>query len=312
MSTEQSRFAPQNQFWYEDLVAREAPLAEGRDADGPSMGEDLNRVDDECLEVSRESTLIRGGLLLYALAMSILAIYAAPLVIEGFVYDFFEIVYLSIFFWIMVFFMFGMIFLMIRRDCRTPRDTPVRFNRKTGKVEACEFLSNYNPFGRWRSVIKTFDWDTVQAEITKQAGFNGKVYMVRHALELVICKPGTNEVVERIVLKANDVTGLGLYSKWAYIRRYMAEGMVNLPQQPVRKQDISFRRSFFMYMPYLDPTKEGSEYRSKMVIWDFFFPLLTIWLFWLWIPMGICQYIAMRLAPEPKWHTAEVVDITPV
>ena len=135
--------------------------------------------------------------------------------------------------------------------------------------------------------------------------------MVRYALELVICKPGTTEVVERIKLKGNDVTVIDLYSMWSYIRRYMAEGTVNLPQESIRKQSISFRRSFFIYMPYLDPTEEGTAYRSKLGAWDFLIIFLTIWFFWIWIPMGVCQYIAMRLAPEPKWHTAEVVDITP-
>lgn len=297
----ESRFAPQNPFWYEDLTAGHASLTEGENIDSPSLTEDLNYVDQQILEVSRASSMLRGGPLFFSLVMLILAMFAVPLLVELFIYGFFKRIFLSIFVWSAILAGIGMVIFLIRRDCFTPRDTPIRFDRQSGKVSAYEFLVTRNPLGRWRSVIKTFDWHNIQAEVTKEAGYTGKAYVIRYALVLVICKPGTNEVIDRITLKGNDMTVKGLYSMWSYIRRYMAEGTVNLPNETPRGVGISFRRSFFTYMPYFDPSDEGAAIRSKMGVFDVLIAFVMMWFFWIWLPMGICHYIAMRIAPKPKW-----------
>ncbi|EJN00472.1 hypothetical protein PMI40_03541 [Herbaspirillum sp. YR522] len=93
----------------------------------------------------------------------------------------------------------------------------------------------------------------------------------------------------------------GLQAMWAYVRRYMSEGTANLPTEKPRLQSISFRRSFFTYMPYFDPSAEGADYRSRMQAIDVILAFFMMWLFWVWLPMGLCHYIAMKCAPEPKW-----------
>lgn len=95
------------------------------------------------------------------------------------------------------------------------------------------------------------------------------------------------------------MTVLELYSMWSYIRRYMAEGVGNLPKETLRKQEISFGCSFFTHMPYLDPSEERAEIRIRMDVFDVLIAFVMICFFWIWLPMGVCHYIAMRLAP-PK------------
>ncbi|OWY31423.1 hypothetical protein CEJ42_00800 [Herbaspirillum robiniae] len=83
----------------------------------------------------------------------------------------------------------------------------------------------------------------------------------------------------------------------------MADGIANLPVAIVRRREISFRRSLFAYMPYFDPSKEGSEIRARMGGLEWSLALVLIWFFWLLLPIGAFSYIALRCAPEPKWPT---------
>lgn len=165
-----------------------------------------------------------------------------------------------------------------------------------------EHVRGMNPFVKWPIKVKEFDWDTLHAEMHRYAGFTGKVYIQRFALYLVSCKPGTNEVMDRFELKGNMPTNAELYNAWAYCRHYMEQGMDGLPTYPSRRQQISFRRSLFEYMRFLDPTEEGREVRARMTVFEWIFnSWITLAGFWVQIPMGIGHYIAMRLAPEAKW-----------
>ena len=210
-------------------------------------------------------------------------------------------IFLSIVLWlsIILFFVFGIFLSWL--DCNIPRDLPVRFYRQARKIVVYDYSLSLNPFARRRVVVKTFDWDNVYAELSKQAGYNGKVYMVRYALILLFCKAGTNEVVDRITLKGNDMTIKGLQWMWAYVRCYMAQGQLHLPKENPTPKTISLRRSFFTYMPYFDPSMDGNEYRSRMEPIDVILAFVMMWFFWIWLPMGLCHYIAMKCAPEPQW-----------
>ncbi|RNF84989.1 hypothetical protein EER27_04145 [Lysobacter psychrotolerans] len=178
---------------------------------------------------------------------------------------------------------------------------PVRFNRRIGKVFVYHHWHTWNPFGRWPATIKEFDWDTVHAELTRQAGFSGKAYIVRYALFLVSCKPGTTEVVDRIQLKGNVVTTAGLRATWAYCRHFMEHGRVGLPEYPVKKPGANFWHSLFFYMPWFDPTEEGRAFRRDLPAIGWFIAAITTPLFWILLPFGLCHYIVMRVAPEPSW-----------
>jgi hypothetical protein len=297
----ESRLKPQHRFWDEDLPAREGPAG-----DNLVFYEELTGLNEHRLVVSRTSDILRGGGLFFGLVFLALVVVAAGFL--GFAaVDLFQQGrqgYVFSAFMLLLVLAAGCagVLMFFRIDLSVPRDTPVRFNRKTGKLQAYEYQRTHNPFAKWPTVIKEFDWSTVEAEIHKQAGFNGKAYVVRYALVLCICKPGTTEVVDRVTLKGNRIVTQDLHALWNYLRRYMAEGPEKLPPVKLLPAGISFRRSFFEYMPWFDPTADGRELRAKMPGWLLVFnSVVTVLVFWLVIPMGICHYIALKLAPEPRW-----------
>ncbi len=102
---------------------------------------------------------------------------------------------------------------------------------------------------------------------------------------------------------------------WSYVCTFMRAASTCVSRYPIRRQGISLRRSLFQYIRPLDPTQEGREARASasgpIDLW--FSIILSVLLAWIYVPIGICHYIAMRLAPEPKWpadveEQAEIVS----
>lgn len=298
MTNNKTRFSSVNPHWFADLVEQQAPI--GLLVESPTLEDDVVSVNNHYLEISRAGNILRGGLFLGGLVIAALLCWSVPLLLRISAEPDDEI-FFTLVNWILLAAVMLFSIFLIYLDCRIPRDTPVRFDRETGKVSAYEYPLGPNPLARRVEKIKTFDWHNVQAELTRQAGFNGKAYMVRYGLVLVICRPGTNEVVDRVILKSNDMTVNGLIALWDYVRSYMSNGLISVPAVTPRSHKISLINSLFIYMPYLNPTSEGRHFRRRMQPVDLVMVLLTIWFFWIWLPMGICHYIAMKCAPEPHW-----------
>lgn len=301
MAKSKSRFVPQHQQWYEDLPERDVPIDRA-----PKMKhDDINMLGDIYLEVSRASTLMRGGGVLFGMVSGVgLALILGFLAYMLFPIEDDSLVLIPV--WAgMVLFGSGITLLLLKTDISIPRDRPIRFNPTRRKVYVYEHAYTWNPFVKWPITTKEFEWDTLHAEIHRQAGFNGKTYIQRFSVWLVSCKPETNEVVDRFELKGNWPTTEELYNAWAYCRQYMEHGVEGLPVYPPRRQEITFRRSLFEYMRFLDPTEEGREVRQRMTAgdWAFNAPFIAL-TFWFFIPMGIGHYVAMRFAPEAKWPPA--------
>lgn len=265
---------------------------------------DINEMGDGFLEVSRASTQMRGGGVIFGLFS--IGAFLFGLYFYRFLFPLEESLIIPFLFISIAIpgLAVGAIFLF-KMDTAVPRDQPIRFNLKQGKVYVYEHTFSWNPFKKWPVTTKTIDWNTLGAEIHRQAGFSGKVYIQRFALWIVSYKPGTNEVVDRFELKGNWPTTEELYSAWAYCRQYMEHGTEGFPVYPPRRQEITFRRSLFEYMRFLDPTEEGREERQLMTPgdWAFNVPFIAL-TFWFFIPMGIGHYVAMRFAPEAKWPPA--------
>lgn len=298
MTNGASRHVPQHPHWDEDLPGRNAPAHRL-----PKMvNGDLNTLNDVYMEVSRASTLMRGVGILFGTAGG----FGFILILGFLAYMLFPIEEgsaLLVLIWLgMLFFGISATYLMLKTDIAIPRDRPVRFNRCRRKVFVYEHAYGMNPFVDWPVAAKIFDWETLSAEIHRQAGFSGKTYVQRFSLWIVSCEPGTNEVVDRFELKGNSPTTEELHDAWAYCRQYMEHGSAELPVYPLRRQGISFRRSFFEYLRFLDPTDEGREVRKRMTVgdWAFNVPFVAL-TFWILIPTGVGHYIAMRLAPDAKW-----------
>ncbi len=294
----QPMLTPKHRFWHEDLPLRESPV-EGE----VRQFEDVSAINSQFLQVSRTDNLMRGlGLFLVPLSL-LLSVATIGGFLFAFTFDFADS-------WPLVFFTpplgvlsVGLVIASFKLDFQTPRDHPVRFNRKTRKVQALEWgLIWWNPFAKWPITYKEFDWDHVQAEIHKQAGTNGKAYVVRYALELCLCKPGTLEVVDRLTLKGNRMLTVDLGQLWNFVRVYMEQGPEALPKTRLLPQGISFRRSFFEYMRHVDPSADGRAAREELpaLLFLIYIPF-TIILFPLLALMGIGHYIALRVAPEPVW-----------
>ncbi|RPE75864.1 DUF6708 domain-containing protein [Vulcaniibacterium tengchongense] len=298
MAKGESKRVPEHPHWYEDLPERDAPL----DRAPKMVHGDVNAMDAICLEISRASTLMRGlGIAFGLVSVAGLIFFVVMICLVLFPLEPDLIVPLAISpllaamgVWIA--------FLLLKTDLSIPRDRPVRLNRTQRKVYVYEHAYGMNPFKKWPTTVKVFDWDTLQAELHRQAGFNGKAYIQRFSLWLVSCKPGTNEVVDRFELKGNHPTRAELYDAWAYCRTYMEHGPEGLPVYPPRRQEVTFRRSFFEYLRFLDPTEEGREERAQMTASEWILnSIVALLAFWLLFPMGIGHYIAMRFAPEVKW-----------
>lgn len=293
-----SRSEPQHSHWYEDLPERDAPM----DRAPEMVHGDINAIDRNYLEVSRASTLMRGPGLLFGTIGAIIFF-----IMFGFLFHLLfpidrDLRFLIAMLPATIVMAVWLTYLLFKIDLMVPRDRPIRLNRISRKVYVYEYAFSNNPFKKWALTIKEFDWNTLRAEIHRYAGFNGKVYVQRFGVWLVSCKPGTHEVVDRFELKGNIPTTEELYNIWAYCRHYMELGPDGLPLYPPRRQEITFRRSLFEYMRFLDPTEEGREVRQRMTwgAWAFNVPFIGL-LFWIFLPLGAAHYVAMRFAPEAQW-----------
>ncbi|QWF14850.1 DUF6708 domain-containing protein [Lysobacter capsici] len=286
MARHQGRLLPPVEYWYEDQPRGDAPPRDALSANG-----NLRHIDANYLELSRTETLVRGvGILGGCFALSFFTYGLFPGSWNAWtVWD----IALSIA-------SLGLVALAVfcvRLDITVPSDTPVRFNRARGKIYAYEYAWKANPFVRWPHSIKVFDWADTHAEITRQAGKS-----VRYALFLSHCKPGTLEVVDRIQLGGQTIDEADMRRLWDYCRAYMEHGPANLPAQTPRLDDVNFRRSFFFFMPFIDPSAEGAAYRQRMHVIEWLASLaFMLPMFWLLLPLGLMRYLALRLAPRPRW-----------
>ena len=56
-----SRFSPSTPRWYKDLVPRASKINFEENLESPLLDEDLNHVDNNYVEISRTSSVLRGG-----------------------------------------------------------------------------------------------------------------------------------------------------------------------------------------------------------------------------------------------------------
>ncbi|MFJ3313749.1 DUF6708 domain-containing protein [Herbaspirillum huttiense] len=300
-SRKESRFHPQHPLWYEDLTSRSSPIVEDQDFDGACFNEDVTIVDENYMEISRESSFMRGS----GIAMAfILFSFYGWLFVRDLRYPraaLFQADFLGFFATCLAFGFAIAVLKLLYLDLRLPRDTPIRFNRKTQKIYVYEFVKPKYWFQLWRTEIKVHDWNCIEAELIKIAGYTGKAYVVRHELLLVVCRPGTNEVVDRISLKGLEPLDAILAEMWTGVRRFMEGGPDAVPGIETKVREIGFLYSLFAYMPYLSPSEAGIRFRNSMRWYDWGLACIRIWFFWLWFPLGICHHFAISCAPEPQW-----------
>jgi hypothetical protein len=250
------RITPPNSQWEQNLPLRNSPASGKADA-----WDELNFLDASFLEFSLASNIPRGLVLSLGVVAFGFAFYTAYVPVS--------MALQSGEAWVLSLLAGSMFFALIacfffRFDLRLPKDRPVRFNRHQGKVYANYFIWNHNPFGRWGGGVKVFDWNTLQAEITKQIGASGTVVTQRYSLDLVVCKPGTSEEVDRFRLQQGAQTIKQYEEQWEFIRRYMEHGLDGLPPQKLRNQTPGFVDCLLFAMPWFAPTESGKRARERM------------------------------------------------
>jgi hypothetical protein len=290
--------------WVQDLALREGPLS------GQPDGQDeLNHLDETYLEFSTASDLPRGislfagiGSLCLAISMVVFTFWIGFDFTDFKKYSFLE----NAFFLSCALLLVGSVGWMtlqgFRLDLQLPRDRPVRFNRPQAKIYINYFTWTHNPFAKWPSGVKVWDWNTVQACIAYRVGAAGEVVTQRYDLLLVSCKPGTMEVVDTFRLQQGAMTTRQYEDLWALLRHYMAKGLEDLPPQNLRNPNPAFIDCLLFAIPWFSPTEEGRRARARMKgFWGTVMMVLMSLLFPLWLLFGLGNYIVNKFAPEAVW-----------
>lgn len=320
MESHKSKLSPQDPQWRRDLPARDQP----QDVE-PGLGiESVNRLDARWLELTRETTHMRGVLFLFGgvglaagvfLSILIFGLLRKSLFPPGTAPVDVQEVFLGCFTLLACVFLVVFSLRNMKVDTAMPRDLPLRFDREQRKVYSLEQKRHWSPFVAWPVTVREWNWDDVHGILTRYAGFTGKTYIQRFHVLMVLCRPGTLEAVDTVVLEGNSPIEVDMERTWSYVCTFMERGVDHVPHYPIRRQGVSLRRSLFQYIRPLDPTQEGREARASasgpIDLW--FSIILSVLLAWIYVPIGLCHYIAMRLAPEPKWPAdmgkqAEVVS----
>ncbi|BFI58509.1 hypothetical protein KD4_24540 [Yersinia pseudotuberculosis] len=221
MDSDISRLIPQVKYWEEDLPEQheEQPTA-------PQLIR-VNKINDTWMEIPRYENISWSGMWVVGLLSLIsLGMYCSFFQFP----DFFSKVSLEdkITILVIIFLFISLFFFFMKMALFVPRGTPVRFNRQRQKVYVYEHQrSNWNPWSRWPTVIKVFDWADIHGEMVRQVGR----YDSGHRLSCAVCKPGTYEVVDRFILSWTEGDSRVIRGLWSHCCQYMQGKTV--PETPL-------------------------------------------------------------------------------
>jgi hypothetical protein len=293
MVTATSRLKPPHEKWFEDLKKTVRALDNQRE-----IVQDVLAVNDVELQLSRASTRMRGALLGLAAAAATIMFIVAALVLLPFFGSFWaDNPILAVFNIVLVLGAFSLCFWAIRAELRTPRDEPIRFNRRNGKVYVNTFKFTHNPFGVWPSEIKIFNWADLQGELIRYVQFNSRFFVMRYGLEAAVCRPGTLEVIDRFWIELNQPMPDMLREKWSYVCAFMnGSPMDQLPKASLVDPSVTWVSSFRTYLPWIT---DWRSYLAHPVLTVMALLMLPFTPFFLMLVVG--HYIAMRFAPPVEW-----------
>lgn len=125
---------------------------------------------------------------------------------------------------------------MLRASICPPRDEPIRFNRKRGKVYLYRFHRG-GPISRkgWGVCPIVFNWEDLRAESwCRMAPSPSGVPIFAWGVDVAVVASGTNQVVDRFQLAGSSANGEHM---WAMARAYMNLGSEALPRYPYPPRD---------------------------------------------------------------------------
>jgi len=135
---------------------------------------------------------------------------------------------------------------MLRASICPPRDEPIRFNRKRGKVYLYRFHRG-GPISRrgWGVCPIVFNWEDLRAESwSRMAPSPSGVPFFAWGVDIAVVAPDTNHVVDRFQLAGSNANGEHM---WAMARAFMNQGPGSLPKYS------NLPRDWNNHIPACDP-----------------------------------------------------------
>lgn len=125
---------------------------------------------------------------------------------------------------------------MLRTGICPPRDEPIRFNRKRGKIYVYRFHRG-GPISRkgWGVHPVVFNWEDLRAEAwSRMAPAANGVPIFAWGVDVAVVAPDTNHVIDRFQLAGSNANG---EHTWAMARAFMNQGPQALPKYPHPPRD---------------------------------------------------------------------------
>ncbi len=188
----------------------------------------VNEINDLWMEIPRfENILWWGGWVIVLVGFIVVPLFSYVLAdaFSDYVSNQLSLFVLLVFFIFCIFFVSAFIF-NAKIVLFVPRGTPIRFNRQRQKIYVYEYQRKWNPWVRWPTTIKVFDWADVHAQMTRETGRYDQGYR----LYGVVCKPGTTEIIDSFVLSWAVGHPKLLRGLWSHCCHYMQHKPV--PTQP--------------------------------------------------------------------------------
>ncbi|WP_228752897.1 DUF6708 domain-containing protein [Pseudomonas aeruginosa] len=126
--------------------------------------------------------------------------------------------------------------VMLRNGISSPRDEPIRFNRKRRKVYLYRFRHGH-PLRRigWGARPAVFSWEDLRAEAwSRMAPTTSGVPIFAWGVDVAVVEPGTNHVIDRFQLAGSNANGEHM---WDMARAFMNQGPEALPKYPHPPRD---------------------------------------------------------------------------
>ncbi|QCR38593.1 hypothetical protein C1N62_20425 (plasmid) [Nissabacter sp. SGAir0207] len=191
----------------------------------------INEINNVWMEVPYYEDIFWGGGWLATIAITLAFPFCCLFIfMPGFLYEsFFNNFLFLIFYLFSLFFIFTLAFMNIKLMLTVPRPLPIRFNRARQKVYVYQHTRSWNPWVRWPTTIKVFDWADIHGELSYQSGRYNQGYQ----LWCAVCQPGTRQVIDRFML--SDSIGHPKVQRglWSHCCHYMAHRPV--PTRPLYK-----------------------------------------------------------------------------
>jgi len=183
----------------------------------------VNEINDIWMEIPRFENILWWGAWVLVIAVLIPIIMISFSFFQPFVYS--DILFIPI---ILGFFLIicSLFLVNLKMALFVPRGTPIRFNRQRQKIYVYEYQRKWNPWVRWPTTIKVFDWADVHAQMTRETGRYDQGYR----LYGVVCQPGTSEIIDSFVLSGAVGHPKLLRGLWSHCCHYMQHKPV--PTQP--------------------------------------------------------------------------------